>query len=212
MIQPGIFALLPDMSIDFTLAPNRTVYYLKLDGPGMISAQATWSGTQPSLALIINGPGQVGYYARQDGGSGLSVSYNVTPADYDAGALWQITVVSFGAGVAQNGQITINYPGGSVQDSFYTMPDAGRLVAVMPLEGAGTISGTAEWTGNPANLALIINGPGQVGYYARQDGPSQLSVSYEVTNADFATGNQWRLSLTSFSAPNAQGQLRVSYP
>jgi hypothetical protein len=32
------------------------------------------------MALIINGPGQVGYYARNDGGSPLLVSYAVTPA------------------------------------------------------------------------------------------------------------------------------------
>ncbi len=216
IINPGIIvALFGDINADLakSLSANRTVYFLKLDGPGTIWAQATWGGSQADLALIINGPGQEGYYARQDGGNGLSVAYDVTQADFDAGAIWRVTVASFGGGQTDNGVINLNYPGGAVQDQFAISPNWGSVVAVAKLAGPGTISGSATWTGAPANMALIVNGPGQVGYYARQDGPSELTVEYNVTGADFATGNQWRLSLVAFEPPSiTEGTLNVWYP
>ncbi len=203
-----------------TLGDKRSVYHLRLTGAGQIRARATWSGTQAELALIVNGPGKVGAYARKDGTSPLEVVYNVTEADFAAGDEWRVTVASFGGGQA-SGMIEITYPSGSsvspFSNDFVVKPGYGSAVSVIVLRrltstSGGTISGKATWSGSPANLALIINGPGMVGYYARKDGPSPLSAQYEATADDLSHGDTWRVSLTSFVAPNAQGQIELSYP
>jgi hypothetical protein len=195
---------------------NRTYYYLRLTGPGEIKARATWSGSQANLALIINGPGQTGFYARQDGPSTLEVSYVVTPADFAAGDTWRVAVASFGAGQAE-GSIQITYPSGSptspLQTTFVVSPSSGSAVNVVVLRRAGAIAAQANWSGSPANLALIINGPGQVNAYAREDGPSPLSVHYDVTADNFAAGANWLVRLSSFSAgTDATGNIQMAYP
>ncbi len=198
-----------------SVADNRAIYYLRLTGPGEIRVRAEWTGSQSNLALIINGPGQTGYYARHDGPSPLEVSYTVTAADFAAGDTWWVSVASFGAGEA-NVTVRITYPSGSSVSPFteQTMvkPGYGRAVNLLVLRGAGNIQAQANWSGTPANMALIINGPGQVGYYARKDGPSPLSVSYNVTASDFAAGDTWRVSLTALSAPGAEGAINLTYP
>ncbi|MDQ5824638.1 MAG: hypothetical protein M3441_10580 [Chloroflexota bacterium] len=195
---------------------NRTYYYLRLTGPGEIRARATWSGSQANLALIINGPGQTGFYARQDGPSTLEVSYTVTPADFATGDTWRVAVASFGTGEAE-GSIQITYPSGSptspLQTNFVVSPNSGSAVNVVVLRGPGPVAAQMNWTGTPANLALIINGPGQTGFYARQDGPSVLSVNYVVTPADFAAGANWLIRAVSFSAgTDVTGNIQMAYP
>ena len=89
---------------------------------------------------------------------------------------------------------------------------SGQVIHVLVLKRAGPIQAQATWSGTPANMALIVNGPGQVGYFARQDGGSPLSVSYTLTPANFASGDTWRVSLASFSAPDASGNFKVAFP
>jgi hypothetical protein len=198
------------------LLSNRTIYHLRLTGPGEIRARASWSGAQGTLALIINGPGQTSYYARQDGGSPLQVSYTVTDADFATGDTWRVTVASFGTDRA-DGNIEITYPSGSptvpFTNDFVVQPESGSEVSVIVLRGPGAITGQATWSGTPANLALLINGPGQVGYYARQDGPSGLVVNYVVTPDDYAAGSNWVVRLVSFAAnTNTTGQINIIHP
>ena len=76
---------------------------------------------------------------------------------------------------------------------------------------AGKIVVEATWS-QPAALAIILNGPGQTGYYARQDGNSPLRLEFDLTAELFAKGEGWRLSLVNFSRAPANGSLRVSYP
>ena len=200
---------------DITLLDNRLIYHIRLTQRGQIRVSAKWTGTQSSLALIINGPGKTGYYARRDGSSLLEVAYNLTAADFAAGSDWRVTVASFGAGRAE-GTLQITYPSGAkvtpFKDNFVVQPNYGSVIHVLALRGAGPISARTAWTGTPANLAFIINGPGQVGYYARQDGPSPLSVGYTVKANDLNQGNTWRVSLTSFSDANAKGSVKITYP
>ena len=85
-------------------------------------------------------------------------------------------------------------------------------IDLLVLDGPGQINAEATWTGTPSSLAFIINGPGQVGYYARQDGSSPLSVSYDVTSSDFAHGDTWRVTLQSFSTTNLNGEVSFTYP
>jgi hypothetical protein len=183
--------------------------------PGTIAAHVEWTGTQSGLSVIINGPGQTGYYARVDGTSPIDISYTVTDADFATGNDWRVSVVSFGSGRA-DGTIDLTYPSGSTAvpiftDEFVVDQGYGSSTSLIRLLNPGTISGEATWSGPPGNMALIINGPGQVGYYARQDGSSPLEVSYEVTNADLAFGDIWRVSVSAFSAPNAEGSLSLSF-
>ena len=193
----------------------RDIYHIRLTAAGEIKVHATWTGSQSGLALIINGPGQVAFFARQDGASPLDVTYTLTPADFAAGKDWTVSVASFGTGQA-SGTVSITYPSGSsqspFQDSFSLSTTGGRVVHVLVLKRAGPIQAQATWTGTPAGMALIVNGPGQVGYFARQDGGSPLNVSYTVTAANFAAGDTWRVSLASFTAPNANGNFKVTFP
>lgn len=197
------------------LIGHRSLYHLRLTGPGEIRIRASWSGTQDTLALIINGPGQVGYYARQDGPSTLEVAYTLTDADFQAGDEWQASVVSFGGGQA-DGIVDIFYPSGSAvvpfSDHFVITPSSVSSISLLVLSGPGAVNAQATWSGNPGSLALILNGPGQVGYYARQDGPSPLGLSYNVTAADLSTPGIWRITLISFSDADIEGTIDITYP
>jgi hypothetical protein len=203
-----------------TLSDRRAVHHLRLTGAGQVKVRATWSGTQANLALIINGPGQEGAYARRDGPSPLEVTYDVTTTDLAAGDHWRVTVASFGSGQA-NGTVEITYPSGSSVSPFSTTfvvkPGSASSVSVIVLRrlllgSGGSIEGRATWTGTPAELALIINGPGQVGAYARRDGPSPLAVKYDAPATELDKGDSWRVSLAAFSAANAQGEIKLYYP
>jgi hypothetical protein len=216
---PTFFIILPIYQLwlhDLTVLESRQIYHLRLVEPGTISAHVEWTGTQSGLSVIINGPGQTGFYARVDSTSPIDISYTVTDADFATGNDWRVSVVSFGSGRA-DGTIDLSYPSGSTDvpiftDEFVVDQGYGSSTSLVRLLNPGTISGEATWSGPPGNMALIINGPGQVGYYARQDGDSPLEVSYEVTNADLAFGDIWRVSVSAFSAPNAEGSLSLSFP
>lgn len=202
------------------VSDKQVIYHLRLTEAGQIRARAVWSGTQSGLTLLINGPGQVGFYARRDGPSPLEVVYNVTEGDLAAGNEWRVTVLSFGGGIA-GGTIQITYPSGAsvspFVDNFAIQPGTGSSVSVIVLKrlitaSGGTISGRATWTGSPTGLSLIINGPGMLSAYARQDGPSPLSVEYAASADDLSHGDTWRVSLTSFTTANAQGEIELRYP
>ncbi len=200
---------------DIYLAGSRSIYYLRLKEAGKLSSQARWSGSQGSLSLIINGPEGSGGFARENSTSPMDVILDVSPAQFDAGDTWSLTVASFGTGDA-DGDIEILYPSGST-----TRPFAGTFnityntvssIDLLVLSRAGLIEAEASWTGAPSSLALIINGPGKIGAYARNDGGSPLSVSYNVTDADLNYGDTWRVSLVSFSEADAEGTIKLTYP
>lgn len=194
---------------------NRRIYHIRLTSPGEIRVRAEWTGVQSDLALIINGPGQTGYYARRDGTSPIEVAYTVTAGDLAAGDNWRVAIASFGTGRA-DGTIRITYPSGSgsgpLFNDFAVAPGFGSAVSALVLNGPGSIQAGATWSGPPAAMALIVNGPGQVGYYARQDGNSPLGVGYTVTPADFGHGDTWFVSLTALSPPSADGSMNLTYP
>jgi len=200
---------------DVWLGGSRNIYHLRLTGPGQINVRAEWTGSQGGLALIINGPDGSGGFARQDGSSPLQVSLNVTQAQFDAGDEWRVTIASFGSGQA-NGTVELTYPSGSdeipFEGDFGINTNYVSSIELLVLRWPGKIEAEATWTGTPNNLALFINGPGQVGYYARKDGGSPLTASYQVTQSDFDKGDTWRVSLTSFSAANAEGEITLTYP
>jgi hypothetical protein len=199
----------------FKILPNRRIYHIRLTQPGEIRVQAEWTGAQSDLALIINGPGKTGYYARRDGTSPLEVAYNVTGGDLAAGDTWRVSVASFGSARA-DGTVRITYPSGSGATPFVTdfsvAPGFGGAISVIVLRGAGSIDAQATWAAPSSSLGFIINGPGQVGYYARRDGTSPLGVQYAVTSGDFGHGDTWRVSLTAFSPLSVEGTVNLTYP
>ena len=88
---------------------DRDVFEFSVGNIGKISAEVKWDGTAEKLALILNGPDQVGYYARDDGSSPLYLTYDVSKEDMKKGAEWRISVVNFYKGDA-DGFTKITYP------------------------------------------------------------------------------------------------------
>ena len=204
-----------DRSSDIRLVANRTRYYIELTEPGEITVSAFWEGDQQNLAIIINGPGAENAFARVDGPSGISVFYDVTEEDFEEGSEWIVSIVSFGSDRA-DGDVFISYPNDSDRDfyegTFAVAPSFGHVVKLLVLEGDGLISAEADWENGPDSLALIINGPGQVGFFAREDGGSPLAVEYEVTVQDFVVGDYWTVTMVAFEAVNFDGFMTLIHP
>ena len=78
-----------------------------------------------------------------------------------------------------------------------------REVIELQAEKKGTITASVSWSDGPDRLAVILNGPGQTGYYARQDGYSPITLTYTLTSQDLARGKQWKVSVVNFSTKSA---------
>jgi hypothetical protein len=93
-----------------------------------------------------------------------------------------------------------------------------RVVFPVTVNGSGTIRVDASWSGSAERLALILNGPARpelsnpVAYYARVDGGTPLTLSYDVTREDAARGQRFFVSLVNFSGGEAQGDLKITQP
>jgi type II secretory pathway pseudopilin PulG len=81
----------------------------------------------------------------------------------------------------------------------------GQLTAQVPLsvrlfsiKKPGPIEATLTWNSGDCPLSLILNGPGQVGYFARKDGASPLSLDFVVTEQQIAKGSDWSIRITCF--------------
>jgi hypothetical protein len=64
---------------------RQTVMWGKLSGP--IEATLTWNSADCPLGLILNGPGQRGYFARKDGASPLSLQFALTDEQFAKGVI-----------------------------------------------------------------------------------------------------------------------------
>ncbi|MDI7277984.1 MAG: hypothetical protein QME94_18540, partial [Anaerolineae bacterium] len=210
----------PSWEHPIRLLGNRTVFHIWVQKAGPISVQAAWSGTQSQLSLIINGPGKEGAYARHDGPSPLSVSYNVTEADLAAGNWWRVTVASFGSGQA-TGDIQIKYESGSAtvpfSSQFAVAPARAASVSVavafrLLRDSPATIKADATWTGSPAELTLDISSVWHRAPYASRKAGSPLSVVYEAPDSELDRGDTWIFTLTSTSDADAQGTIKLYYP
>lgn len=81
------------------------------------------------------------------------------------------------------------------------------------VEAPGPLQAKVQWTGTANKLALILNGPGMTQAYARQDGPSPLSLSFTITPELFAKGTNWTISVANFQAgASVQGTIQVTPP
>lgn len=102
---------------------DEVIFPLEIGSPGRVEVHVTWSGTASTLALILNGPDRPelpnpeGYYARKDGGSPLTLTYNITADDFRRGRKWWVRLVNFSGGQA-TGNVEIHYPAESTRDSI----------------------------------------------------------------------------------------------
>lgn len=89
---------------------DRDRYKLTLQQPGHLKLRVIWRGTAKELALILNGPGQVGSYARKDGTSPLDIEFEVTSDLLQRGSEWTVSIVNFGRVGSAVGTLTMEYP------------------------------------------------------------------------------------------------------
>ena len=89
---------------------DRETFDITLVRPGVVRVSANWRGSTQRLALILNGPGQTGYYARRDGPSALRIEFNVTEDLLRRGRNWTVSVVNFSRRGSSVGRIVVDYP------------------------------------------------------------------------------------------------------
>lgn len=122
---------------------DRDVFTFEVNTTGTIRIEARWSGSTP-LALILNGPGQTGYYQRKDGSSPLVVIQDVTPEILARGTQWQASIVNFSRSGGAFGQVAIEYPVMPAFNPRYTQFDRLSIVSVEKFPGRALI--TADYT------------------------------------------------------------------
>jgi len=98
----------------------------------------------------------------------------------------------------------------------------GKLSAQIPeivrrfaVKKPGPIEATLTWNSGDCPLGLILNGPGQVGYFARKDGASPLSLEFVVTEQQIATGSDWSITIACFGNLGPEPlifTLRLNFP
>jgi hypothetical protein len=94
----------------------------------------------------------------------------------------------------------------------FMLGDKGREAVSFEVREAGMIEARAEWKGEAETLSLILNGPGQSGYYARQNGQSPLTLKFKATGSHISRGGTWTLSVVNFGAGKAQGKVVIRIP
>jgi hypothetical protein len=73
-----------------------------------------------------------------------------------------------------------------------------QVVRRFAVRKAGPIDATLTWTSGDCPLSLILNGPGQVGYFARKGGTSPVSLEFGVTEQQIAKGSDWSITVSCF--------------
>ncbi len=102
---------------------------------------------------------------------------------------------------------------GATLSREFSFSGADKLVVDLKIAGPGRIRARAVWTGTATSLALILNGPGMTQAYARRDGPSPLSLEFDITDELAVRGSDWRISAVGFQAgATARGTLTVELP
>lgn len=90
-VKPGL------ISERLTAQFSKHEWFVQLRRPGRIQASLLWQPAERGLALILNGPGQVGYFSRKDGTSPLVIEFEATAEHVSKGSDWRISVSAFGS-------------------------------------------------------------------------------------------------------------------
>jgi hypothetical protein len=96
MISHPSSSSVAQVSRKFNLAARqREIIELNIKAPFLIDVSADWAGTAKILSLILNGPGQRGYYSRSNGKSPLKLIYRATDKVVSEDEKWTVTVANF---------------------------------------------------------------------------------------------------------------------
>lgn len=180
---------------------DREVLEITLGRPGPIRVEAAWRGTAPGLALILNGPGQVGYYARKDGASPLAIDFEVTEELFRKGREWTVSIVNFSRRGRAVGRVEMRYPTATLPLARLA-PDLRRIreqAIAQPSPGGGPPSGEGGDAGGQEERSILPDGrvqirhpDGRVVIYEPDcgwttifpDGTSSRTVCAQVQTAD----------------------------
>lgn len=95
----------------------------------------------------------------------------------------------------------------------FNLRGSDREIIEFELSNPGVIEAKANWNGTAKELALILNGPGRAQYCAREDGSSNLTLTYKVTANILEMGKTWRISVVNFRQGTiAHGKVKITYP
>ena len=100
----------------------------------------------------------------------------------------------------------------AVINRAFDLTSQGRETVELEITAAGKIEAKATWTGTAERVALILNGPDRTQYYARKDGRSPLTLSFDFDDSHLAKGGAWRLSVALFGEGTAKGRVEVRLP
>jgi hypothetical protein len=79
----------------------------------------------------------------------------------------------------------------------------------------GLIKATLTWNAKVCPLTLALFGPGQAGYYARQDGESPLSFEVAVSENHIARGKEWTITIdciANMGSHSIDYTMQLAYP
>ncbi|MFQ5860427.1 MAG: hypothetical protein ACE5IG_02615 [Dehalococcoidia bacterium] len=94
----------------------------------------------------------------------------------------------------------------------FSVGSGGRDVFEFTVPGPGTLTATAQWSGTAESLSLPLSGPGEAGFYARADGSSPLTLTFQFTAEVLANGTEgWDLSVLNFGGGRATGTLTLDF-
>jgi len=95
----------------------------------------------------------------------------------------------------------------------FSFSGADKLAVELKIAGPGKVRAKAVWSGTASSLALILNGPGMTQAYVRRDGPSPLSLEFDLTSELASKGTGWRISVANYpSGATVRGTLTVDLP
>lgn len=120
-----------------------------------------------------------------------------------------------GAGLAQISTKSSGTP--SVEKSAFVsrsfnLSGQGRETVEIEVTSPGKLEVKAQWTGSAAKLALFLNGPDRTQFYARQDGQSPLTLSFDFNQSHLAKGKDWKVSVALFGEGTARGKMEIRLP
>lgn len=126
-----------------------------------------------------------------------------------------VVLAAAGAGLAQISTQSGGTP--SVEKSAFVsrsfnLSGQGRETVEIEVPSPGKLEVKAQWTGSAAKLALILNGPDRTQFYARQDGQSPLTLSFDFNQSHLAKGKDWKVSVALFGEGTARGKVEIHLP
>jgi hypothetical protein len=126
-----------------------------------------------------------------------------------------IVLAAAGAGLAQISAKSGGTPAvekSALVTRSFNLSGQSRETVDIEVSSPGKLEVKAQWTGSAAKLALILNGPDRTQFYARQDGQSPLTLSFQFNQSHLAKGKDWKVSVALFGAGTARGKIEIHLP